>query len=187
MATRTVRLPDDLDSSLERAIATEGASASEVIRRALRAHLGKGSASKKRAASAGVESEEPPPAAPAGRTVRVTFGREEIGALERRRLAGGFASVAHYTRAIVRAALRGGDGPVPPRAVLDQLAVTNTYLAKLGGNINQIARALNADLKRGKNVDRHPQLAGLAFLRDRIDEQLERQHKLLQVYEARRR
>lgn len=188
MATRTVRLPEDLEHALERLTATEGASASEVIRGALRAYLGRKGSDAKRAALAGVDLEEGPPS-PAGgrRTVRLTFGGDEIATLERRAVGGGFASVAHYARATVRAALRGSDGPVPAKGVIDELAVTNTHLAKLGGNINQIARALNADLKRGKDVDHHPQLPGLAYLRDRIAEQLDRQHKLLELYEARRR
>ena len=184
MLTLVCRIPADVHARVKRLSGARPLSVT--VREALRAYTGKGDGGE-RAPAAGVDSETAPPeTGPRRRSVRVMLSAGELTALEYAAKRGGFAGVAKYIGALVRGHLHGvSQGPSVE--FLEELGRSNYQLARLGVNLNQVAKALNMELKDGKPATAAAELKELPLLRERIGRLLERQVALIETYAPARR
>lgn len=184
MVTLVCRVPADVHAGVKRLSA--GRPLSVTVREALRAYTGKGHAGE-RAGAAGADSETlPSEVGPRRRSVRVMLSAGELAALGRAGKRAGFAGVSKYVGALVRGHLHGAS-QAPSLQFLEELGRCNYQLARLGVNLNQVAKALNMELKDGKPTAAAAELEGLPVLRERIGQLLDRHVALIEAYAPARR
>lgn len=184
MVTLVCRIPADVHAGVKRL--SGGRPLSVAVRAALRAYTGRAQAGE-RVGAPGADSETlPPEAGPRRRSVRVMLSAGELTALERAAKRGGFAGVAKYMGALVRGHMHGAS-QAPSLQFLEEIGRSNYQLARLGVNLNQVAKALNMDLKDGRAVTAAAELKEIPVLRERIGRLLDRHVALIESYAPARR